>query len=99
MTPKGGGAVELKPCAMKFKETKSTVIHYRGEDLAANVHQHNTMPCVWIGEIARFREWDALASMPSFIVSIAVKKGSNMFVDESSSLSVHCFVCFGGGVI
>ena len=37
--------------------------------------------------------------MPSFIVGIAVKKGSNMCVDESSSLSVHCFVCFGGDAI
>jgi hypothetical protein len=37
---------------MEFEETKGTTVHYGGEDFAANIHQHDTMPIIWIGEIA-----------------------------------------------
>ncbi len=57
------------------------------------------MPFVGIREIARFRDWDTLASMSSFVVSVAFKKGSNVFMDTLSVRGIHCFVCLGGDAI
>ena len=99
LTAKGGGATKLESCPVEFMETEGTAIHDGGENLAADVHQHNTAPFVGIREIARFRNRDALASMPSFIVGIAFKKGSNVFMNSLSGRSVLCFVRFGGNTI
>jgi hypothetical protein len=60
-----------------------------------------TSPFVRIGEIAKFRDRDTLAGtgMPSFVVGVAFKKGSNMFMETWPGHSLHCFVCFGGNTI
>ena len=60
-----------------------------------------TLPFVRIGEIAKFRDRDTLAGtgMPSFVVGVAFKKGSNMFMETWPGHSLHCFVCFGGTTI
>ena len=52
LTAKGGGAPELKSCPMKFKEAESTTIHDGRKNLAANVHEHDAAPLVWIGKVA-----------------------------------------------
>ena len=51
-TAKGGGATELESCPMKFKEAESTTVHDGRKDLAANVHEHDAAPLVWIGKVA-----------------------------------------------
>ena len=49
LVAKCGGPTKLESCAVEFKKSKGTAIHDRGEDIAADVHQHDTAPFVGIG--------------------------------------------------
>ena len=48
----GGSATKLKSCPMKFKKAEGTAVHDGGENLAADVHQHDASPFVRVGQIA-----------------------------------------------
>ena len=52
LTADGGSATKLKSCPVKFEKAEGTAIHDGGENLAADVHQHDASPLVWVGQIA-----------------------------------------------
>ncbi len=49
LAAKCGGTPKLEFHAMEFEESEGTPIHDRGEDLAADIHQHDTTPFVGVG--------------------------------------------------
>jgi hypothetical protein len=52
LTAEGWVTSKLKKHAVEFEETDGVSVHHQGEDLAAYIHEHDTMPFVWAREIA-----------------------------------------------
>ncbi len=46
-----GGATKLELGAVEFEQAKCSPVHNGREDFAANIHQHNASPFVWIREV------------------------------------------------
>ena len=51
---KGGSTAKLESCAMELEEAKGTTIHDGRKNLAANIHEHEAAPFVWIRKDAFF---------------------------------------------
>ncbi len=82
---------------MLGQEFEGSFIHDQTENLGADIHEHDTLPFVGIGEVAALGDGGTLAVVPFFVVGIADKEIVDVVVNVKLVSSVHCFKCFGGG--
>ena len=85
---------KLKLCAMEFKETESAVVHNWTEDFTADIYEHDASLFVGVRNIALFWNGDALAFVPSIVVSGAIKELANIMVDPQSHSPLEGLVRF-----
>ncbi len=79
---------------MKFKETTSAVVHNQTKNLTADIHEHDASPFVGVCKIALFWDRNALALVPSIIVSGAIKELANIMVNPHLHFLSEGLVCF-----
>jgi hypothetical protein len=79
---------------MKFQETKSAVVHNRTKDLTADIHEHDASSFVGVCKISLFWDRNALALVPSIVVSGAIKELANIAVNPHSHFLSEGLVCF-----
>jgi hypothetical protein len=79
---------------MKFEETKSAVAYNQTKDLTADIHEHDTSPFVGVCKIALFWDRNALAFVPSIVVSGAIKELANITVNPHLHFLSEGLVCF-----